>query len=136
MEEMTKKEMEAVLLEHEIAELENDVARPAAGRRRNLAVARNMLIREAHVSFDTLDGERVTGSYPVVMEFGPVSKKIAGERMYADPLFAQFITEQIGDGFTDMPGVTRIRDSAPVIDEHGAYGVAARRGLETARAAA
>lgn len=170
---MTKKEMEAVLLEHEIAELENDVertmatlvpnphyeiaflglaidgrdairelykrilsrnvGRPVAAEARNHAVARNTLIREAHVSFDTLDGKRVTGLYMVVMEFDPISKKIVSERMYADTLFAQFMTEQIGPGLENFPGVSRITDTAPDVKQHDAYAVAARRGLEIAQ---
>ncbi|WP_176594352.1 hypothetical protein [Sphingobium sp. EM0848] len=169
MKELTKQEMEAILLEHEKAELEVDIdatmatlvpnphyeiaflglaidgwegvhqayqrilrpaqIRPVAAKRRVHAVARNTLIREAHVTFNTSEGERVTGLYMVVMEFDPELKKIAGERMYADPLFGKMMTEQLGEDFAKIPGVSRIRDSAPVIEEHDAYAAAAARGV-------
>lgn len=96
---------------------------------RVLAEAPNTLIREAHVSFDTSDGGRVTGLYIVVMEFDPESKKIVGERMYADTTYADFVREFIGDDLLATPGITRIADSAPIIDAHDAFEMAAARGI-------
>lgn len=169
MEELTKKEMEAILLQHEIAELEEDIDatmatlapnphyelvtlgyafdgeeavreaykrilpynknRNVAAEMRVHAVAKNTLIREAYVSFNTSSGERVTGQYLVVMSFDPVAKLISGERMYMDPLFAAMMTENIGDDFESLPGVSKLSDVAPMIDRHDAYAVAERRGL-------
>ncbi|WP_219013937.1 MULTISPECIES: hypothetical protein [unclassified Streptomyces] len=167
--ELTKKEMEAILLAHEVAELEQDVdatmatlapnphyelaglgwavdgtaavratyerilsyvtSRNVAAERRVHAVAKNHLIREAHVTFDNRKGERVTGLYMVVMEFDPELKLIAGERMYMDPVFAEMMAEHLGDDFGDLPGVSKIGDSAPLIEKHDAYRVAASRGI-------
>ena len=168
MSELTKKEMEEVLLAHEIAELEQDVeatmatlapdphyelaglglaidgedavretyrrilpdsGRDVAAERRVHAVAANTLLREAFMTFNTLEGERVTGLYLVVMAFDSERKLISGERMYMDPLFAQMMREQLGPDFESLPGVSLIRDTAPSIDRHDAYEVAASRGL-------
>ncbi|OMC36749.1 hypothetical protein A5740_00310 [Mycobacterium sp. GA-1841] len=169
MEELTKKEMEAILLAHEIAELEEDIdatmatlapnphyelatlglafegeaavreaysrilpgnrSRNVAAEMRVHATAANTLIREAHVSFTTSGGERVTGQYLVVMSFDPVAKLISGERMYMDPNFAAMMTENLGADFESLPGVSKLSDHAPMIDKHDAYAVAERRGL-------
>jgi hypothetical protein len=169
MKELTKKEMEEVLLAHEIAELEQDVeatmatlapnphyelafvglavdgedavretynrilfgneGRDVAAERRVHAVAENTLLREAYMTYNTRAGERVNGLYLVVMSFDPETKLISGERMYTDPVFGQMMTEQLGEDFESLPGVTRIRDSAPTIAVHDAHKVAASRGL-------
>lgn len=96
---------------------------------RVLAEATNTLIREAHVSFNTLEGKRVTGLYIVVMEFDPDTKKIVGERMYGDTTYTQLAKEVLGDDLLGVPGITRIVDSAPIIDTHDAYEMAAARGV-------
>jgi hypothetical protein len=170
MTDLTRAEMEEILLEHEIAELEYDVDRtmatlvsnphyeaPALGvqvdgwdtvnrmydrlisdaaKGRNvhavarvIAEAKNTLIREAYVSFDTADGDRTTGLYLVVMEFDPVLKKIVGERMYMDTIFAGFMGEILGPDFTTMPGVSKLEGSMPIINEHDAFEAAAARGI-------
>jgi hypothetical protein len=170
MTDLTRTEMDELLLEHEIAELEYDIPRTMAtlvpnphyemaflglavdgwdavqhtytrlineaARDRNVqAVARviaeaaNTLIREAHVSFDRADGSRATGSYIVVLEFDPATKKIVGERMYGDTIYAEFMAEVIGAGLENQPGVTKLADSAPMIDRHDAFDAAAARGL-------
>jgi hypothetical protein len=170
MADLTRKEMEDILLAHEIAELEYDVPATMAtlvpnphyeiatfglqvdgwdsinatydrlimggARDRNvqavarvIAEARNTLIREAHVSFDMPDGERVTGLYLVVMEFDPEQKKIVGERMYTDPVFGAFLAETLGEDFSTLPGVTPLKGSMPIISEHDAFEAAAARGI-------
>ncbi|MFD5177066.1 hypothetical protein ACFWM1_14730 [Nocardia sp. NPDC058379] len=168
MSELTKKQMEEILLAHEIAELEMDVeatlatlapnphyeiaslgwaidgtdavretyhrilrqqGRGVAAEKRVHAVAENTLLREAFMTFNTLDGERVTGLYLVVMAFDPGLKLISGERMYTDPNFGQTMAELLGPDFGSLPGVSRISDTAPVIDKHDAYKYAAARGL-------
>lgn len=165
---LTKKEMEAILLEHEIAELEQDIdatmatlvpepqyelaslgwairgrdavretynrilsyasTRDVAAEKRVHAIAENTLLRESHVSFNTKDGKRVTGNYLVVMCFDPELKLITGERMYMDPLFAQMMAEELGDDFGEVPGVSLMSESAPIIDRHDAFTVAESRG--------
>jgi hypothetical protein len=167
--ELTKKEMEAVLLAHEIAELETDIEATMAtlgpnphyelvtlglavdgeaavreaysrilpgNRKRNVAaemrihaIAANTLVREAHMSYTTSDGERVTGGYMVVMSFDPAAKLISGERMYMDPAVAAMFREDLGTDFESLPGVSKFSDNAPMIDRHDAYAVAERRGL-------
>lgn len=169
MSELSKKEMEEILLAHEIAELEQDVeatmatlapnphyelafvglavdgedavretyrrilgnneGRDVAAERRVHGVATNTLLREAYMTFNTREGERVNGLYLVVMSFDPELKLISGERMYTDPVFGQMMREQLGPDFENLPGVTRIRDTAPTIDKHDAFKVAASRGL-------
>ncbi|MBY8861353.1 hypothetical protein K7711_33095 [Nocardia sp. CA2R105] len=168
MSELTKKEMEEILLTHEIAELEMDVEatmatlapnphyelaslgwaidgeaavretylrilpnrkRDVAAEKRVHAVAANTLLREAFMSFNTLEGERTTGLYLVVMAFDPELKLISGERMYMDPNFGKMMAENLGPDFGDLPGVSRIGDSAPLIDKHDAYKYASARGL-------
>ncbi|WP_245921956.1 hypothetical protein [Nocardia nova] len=169
MPDMTLKEMEEVLLAHEIAELEQDVeatmatlapnphyelafvglavdgedavretyrrilsgnqGRDVAAEARVYGVAANTLMREAHMTFNTRQGERVNGLYLVVMSFDPELKLISGERMYTDPVFGQMMIEQIGPDFENLPGVTRIRDTAPTIAKHDAYQAAAAAGL-------
>lgn len=166
--ELTKKEMEEILLAHEIAELEQDIeatmatlvpepqyelaglgwavqgrdavretynrilsyasTRDVAAEKRVHAIAANTLLRESHVSFNTRDGQRVTGNYLVVMVFDPELKLITGERMYMDPVFAGMMAEELGDDFGDVPGVSRMVDSAPIIDRHDAFAVAEARG--------
>lgn len=174
MSELTKKEMEAILLEHEKAELEFDLdatmatlvpnphyelaflglaidgwdgvreayrrlLRPNPGnaniaaKRRFHAVAANTLVRDAHVTITNPNGERVTGLYLVVMEFDPESKKIRGERMFTDTVFGEFMVGQLGKDLASIPGVTRITDSAPLLEEHDAYAVAAARGITIGR---
>lgn len=173
MKELTKQEMEAILLEHEKAELEFDIDatmatlvpnphyeiaflglavdgwdavyktyqrilnpltenRDVAAKRRVHAVDKNTLVREAHITFTDENDERVTGLYMVVMEFDAELKKIAGERMYTDPVFGQMMARRLGEDFAGLPGVSRIRDTAPVIEEHDAYAVAAARGITIA----
>lgn len=168
MSELTKKQMEEVLLTHEIAELEMDVeatlatlapnphyelaslglaidgidavretyrrilpntGRDVAAEKRVHAIASNTLLREAFMSFNTLDGDRVTGLYLVVMSFDPDLKLISGERMYMDPNFGKMMSEQLGPDFASLPGVSRIQDAAPTIAKHDAYAVAEARGL-------
>lgn len=168
MTELTKQEMEAILLTHEIAELEMDldatmatlvpdpqyelatlgwairgrdavretytrimsyvVERDVAAEKRVHAVASNTLLRESYVSFDLADGTRVTGLYLVVMSFDPELKLITGERMYMDPVFAEMMAEQLGDDFGEVPGVSRIAETAPIIAKHDAFAVAESRG--------
>lgn len=169
MKELTRYEMDGLMLDHEKAELEYDLDATMATlvpnphfeipflgyaidgydavremyRRmisfgskeynfqayaRVIAEAKNTLIREAHISFDTPEGKRVTGLYIVVMEFDPELKKIVGERMYADTTYAAFMKEVIGD-LSNVPGISRISDGAPVIDVHDAFELAASRGV-------
>ncbi|GHE76130.1 hypothetical protein GCM10017786_01300 [Amycolatopsis deserti] len=168
MGELSKKEMEEILLEHEIAELEEDVertmatlvdepqyelptlgfairgadavretyrrimrrvvSRDVAAEMRVHAIAANTLIREACVSFNLADGRRVTGTYSVIMSFDAEKKKITGERMYMDTNFAAYMTEQLGDDFADVPGVTALGDVLPNIERHDAFAVAERKG--------
>lgn len=78
-------------------------------------VGRNTLFSEAYISFDTSAGKRVTGLYMVVVEFDPELKKVIGERMYTDQIFGQMWAENIGKDFPDLPGVSRIRDGAPIV---------------------
>lgn len=168
MTELSKQQMEEILLTHEIAELEMNVEatmatlvpnphyelaalglaidgtdavretyrrilpnqnRDVAAEKRVHAVAANTLLREAFMSFNTLEGTRVTGLYLVVMAFDPDLKLISGERMYMDPNFAQMMSEQLGPDFAELPGVSRIGDTAPNIEKHDAYRYAAARGL-------
>ena len=173
MDELTKKQMESILLDHEVAELEGDLeatlatltpdphyelatlgwaidGRDAvretyerilpgaqkwdiAAEKRVHAVADNTLLREAFVSFNTPEGERLTGLYMVVMAFDPELKLISGERMYMDPQFAAMMSRDLGDDFADVPGVSRISDSAPIIGIHDAFAVAASRGITIKR---
>ncbi len=164
--DLTKKEMEEILLAHEIAELEQDVdatmatlvdnphyelaffglqvdgreairevynrilrdAGNVAAEKRVHAIAPNTLIREAHMTFTNDDGERVNGLYLVVMSFDPETKKISGERMYQDPNFAGLMGKQLGSDFESLPGVSKIGDSAPVIDKHDAFKYAEKAG--------
>jgi len=108
---------------------------PGARDRNVQAVARgymegkNTLTREAHVTVDDDDGNRVTGTYMVVMEFDPATKKIKGERMYADTVFGGMMAKLLGDDFATLPGVTRIADTAPIIERHDAFDDAAARGV-------
>ena len=106
-----------------------------AAEKRVHAVARNTLIREAYVSFNTVGGDRVTGLYLVVMAFDPELKLIAGERMYMDPLWAKQMATDLGDDFADLPGVSRIGETAPLIGTHDAFAVAATRGVTITRPA-
>lgn len=107
------------------------------GRDRNIqAVARviadadNVLIREAFVSFDTLDGKRKTGLYIVVISFDPVLKKITGERMYGDTVYAELMQEILGADLDTIPGIVNLTDTAPIINEHDAFAAAEERGLK------
>jgi hypothetical protein len=93
----------------------------------------NTLVREAHVSYNTLEGERVTGLYMVVMAFDPELKRISGERMYMDPVFAKLMATDLGEDFGAVPGVSRISDSAPIIETHDAIAAAAARGVTITR---
>ncbi|MBN8847127.1 MULTISPECIES: hypothetical protein [unclassified Sphingomonas] len=170
MKDLTRKEMEDLLLEHEIAELEYDLDRTMAtlvsnphfelptlglaidgwegvkamyshflmkgGRERNMqavariiAEARNTLMREAWVSYDNLEGKRVTGVYMVVVEFDPELKKIVGERMYADTIYTDLLKELFGENIGSLPGSSPISDSTPIIDVHDAFEAAAARGI-------
>lgn len=168
MRELTKKEMEEILLVHEIAELEMDVeatmatlapnphyelaslgwaidgedavretyrrilpnrGRDVAAEKRVHAMAANTLLREAFMSFNSLEGERLTGLYLVVMAFDPELKKISGERMYMDPNFGKMMAENLGPDFGGLPGVSRIGDGMAAIEKHDAYKYAEARGL-------
>lgn len=100
---------------------------------RVIAVDTNTLVREAHVSFDNAEGKRVTGLYMVVMEFDPELKKIRGERMYTDPAFGQMMGSLFGEDFASLPGVSKISDTSPIIEEHDAYAMAAARGITIER---
>ena len=165
---MTLKEMEAVLLAHEIAELEQDIDatmatvvpdphyelsalgwiidgpaavremyrrilpmdhRDVAAKKRIHAVSENSLLREAVMSFNNLEGKRVSGLYLVVLAFDPVLKLISGERMYMDPLFGQMMSEQLGPDFGEVPGVSRTADRLPIVAKHDAYAWAESEGL-------
>lgn len=169
MPDLTTKEMEAILIAHEVAELAFNIEAtmatvapdphwelcfaglavdgwdavyemyrrvliplpgfaPAAQRRVH-AVADNTLIREAHITFENARGERVTGVYCVILEFDPDLKKIKGERMYLDPLFAEGMIQALGEDFAQLPGVSRITDIAPRVDVHDAYAEAAALGI-------
>lgn len=78
-------------------------------------VGTNTLIQEAYVSFKNPKGERVAGIYVSVVEFDPVQKKIIGERIYGDAVWGQLWTENLGEDFADVPGVSRLHDSIPAI---------------------
>lgn len=106
-----------------------------AAEARGYTWSENTMVREAHVSFDTLEGERVTGLYMVVMTFDPELKKISGERMYMDPHFANMMATDLGDDFGSVPGVSRISETAPVIETHDAIADAAARGISIKRPA-
>ena len=69
-------------------------------------VAPNHLIREAHVWYNTDDGERARGNYCVVIAFE--DGKIAGERLYFDVAYAALMRAGIGEDFGNLPGVTRL----------------------------
>ncbi|MFD4351599.1 hypothetical protein ACFWPX_03530 [Nocardia sp. NPDC058518] len=99
-----------------------------AAEKRVHASASNTLIREAWVSF-TLEGERYTGMYLVVISFDADLKLISGERLYTDSNFAKVMGEDLGDDYGDVPGVSRIDASAPIIDKHDAFAEAAARGI-------
>jgi hypothetical protein len=71
-------------------------------------VARNTLVHESTVTFDSLKGERVTGLYTVIVAFDPDRKQVIGERMYIDPVFGQLWAENLGEDFANVPGVSRI----------------------------
>jgi hypothetical protein len=77
----------------------------ATSTKRVHALAPNTLIREASVYFDH-DGKRTVGQYAVVLSFS--GGKIAGERMYLDPVFAAGLAHVLGDDFGDVPGVSRL----------------------------
>ncbi|MGU3498754.1 hypothetical protein [Mycobacterium sp. C31M] len=165
---MTLEEMEAVLLAHEIAELEQDIDatmatvvpdphyelsalgwiidgqaavremyrrilpvdhRDVAAEKRIHATSENTLLREAVMSFNNLEGKRVSGLYLVVLAFDPDLKLISGERMYMDPLFGQMMSEQLGADFGEVPGVSRTADKLPIIAKHDAYAWAESQGL-------
>ena len=168
--DLTKSEMEDLLLEHEVAELEMDVERTMrtliddpqyelptlgyairgadavretyrrimrtvvdrdiAAEMRVHAIADNTLIREAVVSMNLADGRRVSGTYSVIMSFDADKRKITGERMYMDTNFAAYMTEQLGDDFHEVPGVTALADVLPNIARHDAFAVAERKGKE------
>jgi hypothetical protein len=106
------------------------VDRDIAAEMRVHAIAANTLIREACVSFNLADGRRVTGLYSVIMSFDPEKEKITGERMYMDTNFAAYMTEQLGDDFDQIPGVTKLADVLPNIERHDAFAVAERKGKE------
>lgn len=168
MTELSRKQMEAILLTHEIAELESDVEatlatlaenphyeiamlglavdgidavrelykrilpkgnQDVAAKARVHAMAKNTLVREAVMSFNNTQGERVTGLYIVVMEFDPETGLISGERMYADPNFGGMMAEQIGEDFVNFPGVSVIGEDWDPIERHDAYDFAEKRGL-------
>jgi len=89
-------------------------------RQRVDTASTNTLISEAYVSFNDSKGERVNGFYIVAVEFDPVLKKVVGERMYTDEAFGRLYAENLGADFADVPGVTRLADSVPVIDAQAA----------------
>ncbi|WP_176594351.1 hypothetical protein [Sphingobium sp. EM0848] len=83
-------------------------------RQRVDAIGDNILLNEAYVTFDTPEGERVTGLYMVLVEFDPHLKKVVGERIYTDPVFGRMWIENLGDDFIDLPGVSKITETAVV----------------------
>jgi hypothetical protein len=170
MVDLTKDEMDDLLLAHEKAELEYDVeatmatlvANPhfefptlgfaidgwdgvhamysqmiAKGARdrniqadaRCIGYAKNALLREAYVSYDNIEGKRVTGVYMVVVQMDPVQKKISGERMYADSVYTDLIKELLGPHVTSFPGISKIADGAPIVTVHDAFAAAAAKGI-------
>ena len=172
MKNLTIREMDEILLAHEIAELEGDIeatmetvapnphyefpshglaadgreavrqhylrslpravvnkSNVAAEKRLNNLYGTNALVREAWVSFTKPNGERVTGLYLVVMEFDPELKKITGERLYCDQVFADMLAADLGPDYVSVPGVSRISDTAPIIDRHDAYAWAESEGI-------
>ncbi len=70
------------------------------------AIAPNTLVREAHVWFNTDDGDRGIGQYVVVIAFE--NGKISGERLYFDKDYAEIMAAEIGADFGDFPGVSRL----------------------------
>lgn len=93
----------------------------------------NTVAREAYVSFDNLEGKRVTCLYHAKIILDPELHKIAGERLYMGNLFAELMAHDIGEGFEKVPGVSRIVDVAPNIAEHDAIRDAAARGISIVR---
>lgn len=92
-----------------------------AARKRVHAIARNSLTRDAWVSFDTPGGQRVTGIYVNTLSFDPDQKLIAGENTSADPLFHKWLSDALGPDFEELPGVSSLSSSAPIITEHDSY---------------
>lgn len=158
MTELTLEEMEAILAEHELGELAQDLeatmktvvpnplyefpsaqwsaegqeavrehyrrSLPAgaktmvASKKRVHGAGPNTLFREAWISFDTEDGQRLTGQYVAVIEFDPVLKKIKSERQYGDTIFHVFLAPHVGPDYGDTPGVTRLNaTTAPISRE-------------------
>lgn len=98
-----------------------------AARKRQHSVARNTLCREAIASF-TRGGKRISGVYNITVSFDPDLRKIYGERMYFDTVLAALFAEAVGDDFATYPGVQKLSDYLPNIEEHDAYEHAAARG--------
>jgi hypothetical protein len=86
-----------------------------ASKKRVHGVGPNTLFREAWISFDTEEGERLTGQYMAVIEFDPVLKKIKSERQYGDSIFDIFLAPHVGPDYGDCPGVTRLNANATPI---------------------
>ncbi|GEE00013.1 hypothetical protein nbrc107696_04590 [Gordonia spumicola] len=78
---------------------------------------------------DPHTGVRKTGLYCVILAFDPVERLIIGERQYADLEYANVWRWQLGDDFDRVPGVSKISDTAPILDVHDAYDVAAAQGI-------
>lgn len=97
---------------------------------RVVMIDNNHIFREALISFNDDDGTRATGLYSVVVEFDPETKKIKGERMYGDLTYGRFMSSIIGDDLAQVPGVTRISATLPVVDVHDAFAAAAARGIK------
>lgn len=88
-----------------------------ASKKRVHGAGPNTLFREASFSFDTDDGQRLTGQYLAVIEFDPVLKKIKSERQYGDSIFDKFLAPHVGLDYGDCPGVTRLNANATPITQ-------------------
>jgi hypothetical protein len=82
-------------------------------KNRTFVVGENVIVYESYAIFDTHQGERVTGSYVLIMEFDPETKKIISERVYGDTVLANMQAEDLGEGFDSYPGVVPLADVAP-----------------------
>lgn len=77
-----------------------------ASKKRVHGAGPNTLFREASVSFDTPEGERLTGQYLAVIEFDPETRKIKSERLYSDSVFDKFQNPHLGPDYGETPGVS------------------------------
>jgi hypothetical protein len=98
--------------EHYRRSFPSAVAVNVDSKRRVHGAGPNTLFREAWVSFNTEDGERLTGLYVAVIEFDPETRKIKSERLYTDKIFDQFMAPHLGPEYGEYPGVSPLK---PVI---------------------